>query len=295
MCGRYYRWGCGGTEHREPSSPGETLEIDQARPGGVTLARTSMRLMLMILAAAVVLAGVTDAAAQDRSDPPSPQVEMRWFDHFVVAGGWITWAILLPLSVAMVALAVYHGTTIRRATILPPEAHKRIAELVTDKKYAEAVRFTAEDPSVLAYVLNAALVEAGRGFLAMERALEEALEDRSARLLRKIEYLNIIGSISPMVGLFGTVYGMIRLFASIKAAGAIPEPATIADEISIALVTTFWGLAIAIPALSVFALYRNRIDVLTAECALVCEKLLAVFKPGGEAAPPATAPAASAS
>ena len=134
------------------------------------MARTSLRLMLMILATTVVLAGVTDAAAQDTSDAPSPQVEMRWFDHFVVAGGWITWAILLPLSVAMVALAVYHGTTIRRATILPPEAHQRVAELVAGKKYAEAVRFTAEDPSVLAYVLNAALVEAGRGFLAMERA-----------------------------------------------------------------------------------------------------------------------------
>ncbi len=126
----------------------------------------------------------------------------------------------------------------------------------------------------------------------MERALEESLEDRSARLLRNIEYLNVIGNVSPMIGLFGTVYGMIRLFASIRAAGAIPEPAVIADDISIALVTTFWGLAVAIPALSAFAIFRNRIDVLTAECALTCEKVLAVFKPGADS--PASRPAAPA-
>ena len=258
------------------------------------MARTGLLGLLIILICAVVLGTVADACAQGASDTAAGQTGLRWFDHFVVAGGWITWAILIPLSIATVALAVYHAVTIRRVTILPPEAEQRVADLLAAKDYAEAVRFSAEDPSVLAYVLNAALVEAGRGFAAMERALVESLEDRAARLMRKIEYLNVIGSIAPMVGLFGTVYGMIRLFASIRAAGAIPEPAKIADDISIALVTTFWGLAVAIPALSVFALFRNRIDVLTAECALTCEKLLTTFKPGVEPASQSAAqPAAS--
>jgi biopolymer transport protein ExbB len=238
------------------------------------------------LAAVVVLAATTAAMAQGAAAEPGGPAELSWFDHFVVAGGWITWAILLPLSVATVALAFYYGVTLRRATLLPPESEKGVEELLGKRKYAEALRFTADEPSVLSSVLNAALVEAERGFAAMERAVEETLEDRTARLMRKIEYLNVIGSIAPMIGLFGTVYGMIRLFASIRAAGAIPEPAVIADEISIALVTTFWGLAIAIPALSVFALYRNRIDVLMAECALTCERLLNVFKPGAAAVPP---------
>ena len=76
---------------------------------------------------------------------------------------------------------------------------------------------------------------------------------------------------------------MIRLFASIRVAGGMPEPAKIADDISVALVTTFWGLLVAIPALSVFALFRNRIDVLTAECAVAVDRLLAPFKPGAAA------------
>jgi biopolymer transport protein ExbB len=241
----------------------------------------SFTLLLVAVGAVVLVPGVTIMAQDDRGTTSSTSA-LKWVDHFVVKGGWITWFVLIPLSVATVALAIEHCVSIRRTTILPPESEQRISAMLADKRYAEAARFTTEDPSVLSHVVNTGLLEAGRGFAAMERALEESLDDRSARLMRKIEYLHVIGNVSPMIGLFGTVYGMIRLFASIRAAGAIPEPAVIADDISIALVTTFWGLAVAIPALSVFALFRNRIDVLMAEVALTCEKLLAVFKPGGE-------------
>ncbi len=246
-------------------------------------------LLVAILCGVLLLVTAAPAHAQDNADQESTGVALRWVDHFVVKGGWITWFVLIPLSVATVALAIEHCVSIRRTTILPPEAQQQIASMLTERRYADAVRYTAEDPSVLGYVTHTSLVEAGRGFAAMERALQESLDDRTARLMRKIEYLNVIGAISPMIGLFGTVYGMIRLFASIRAEGAIPEPAVIADDISIALVTTFWGLAVAIPSLSVFALFRNRIDVLTAEVALTCEQLLAIFKPGADVPPAAQA------
>jgi len=262
--------------------------------------RISLLTLLLLVIGAVVLVPGVAAVAQDGDGAASGFAPLRWVDHFVVKGGWITWFVLIPLSVATVALAVEHCVSIRRTTVLPPDSQQRISALLADKRYADAVRFTAEDPSALSHVVNTGLLEASRGFVAMERALQESLEERAARLMRKIEYLNVIGNVSPMIGLFGTVYGMIRLFASIRAAGAIPEPAVIADDISIALVTTFWGLAVAIPALSVFALFRNRIDVLMAEVALTCERLLEVFKPGGEAAayqaaatPPPSAAAAT--
>jgi len=246
------------------------------------LIRIALFVLLFAVVGGVIFGIGATAAAQGSAAGSSSGSTLRWVDHFVVKGGWITWFVLIPLSVATVALAIEHGVSIRRTILLPPDARQRITAMLEDKRYVEAVRFTGEDPSVLGYVVHTALLEAGRGFAAMERALEESLEDRAARLMRKIEYLNVIGNVSPMIGLFGTVYGMIRLFASIRAAGAIPEPAVIADDISIALVTTFWGLAVAIPALSAFAIFRNRIDVLTAECALTSEKLLAVFRPGGE-------------
>jgi biopolymer transport protein ExbB len=221
---------------------------------------------------------------------------MRVFDHFLVKGGAITWFVLVPLSVATVALTIEHCLSIRRQTVVPPDVYRQIAEELGARKYAEAVSMTATEPSMLAGVVNTGLVESQNGYEAMERAVEEVLEEWSARMMRKIEYLNVIGNISPMVGLFGTVYGMIGLFASIRQAGGMPEPARIADDISVALVTTFWGLLVAIPALSVFALFRNRIDVLTAECALAADRLLSPFKPGASTtsvSPTATSPTGS--
>jgi biopolymer transport protein ExbB len=251
-------------------------------------------ILAAIPAVIVVTAGYVFAQAGDAGESSG----LRVFDHFLVGGGAITWFILVPLSVATVALTIEYCLSIRRQTFVPPETFNRIAEQLDEQRYAEAVQYTAEDQSVLAEVVNSGLLESANGFGAMERAVEESLEDRSSRVMRKIEYLNVIGNISPMIGLFGTVFGMIRLFASIREAGGMPEPARIADDISIALVTTFWGLLVAIPALSVFALFRNRIDVLTAECAIAADRLLATFKPGAamaaESAPLQGAPATSA-
>ncbi len=241
----------------------------------------------------VVLIVAAPALAQPGDDGDG--AVMRVFDHFLRKGGAITWFVLVPLSVATVALTIEYCLSIRRQTFVPPETYRTISSHLHKRAYAEAIEYAASEQSVLAGVVNTALLESRNGYAAMERAVEETLEENSARMMRKIEYLNVIGNISPMVGLFGTVYGMIGLFASIRVAGGMPEPARIADDISIALVTTFWGLLVAIPALSVFALFRNRIDVLTAECALAVDRLFSSFKPGAAPMPrpgPSAEPAA---
>ncbi|MCH7924130.1 MAG: MotA/TolQ/ExbB proton channel family protein [Planctomycetes bacterium] len=212
------------------------------------------------------------------SSPDSAIVEIKYFDFFVVKGGPIAFG-LIGLSIVTIALAIEHAVSIRRVTMVPPHAAEMTKSLIEKKKYLEAIQFTADEPSMIGYVLNAGLVEASNGYIAMERALEDSLEERSAQLYRKIEYVHIIGNVSPMIGLLGTVTGMIFLFAEIHAADAFPGARIVADRIAVALITTFWGLAVAIPALSIFAIFRNRIDVLTAECALATEHILAVFKP----------------
>lgn len=224
--------------------------------------------------------GQVDAAAGAAAAGDAAVVSgVKYFDFFVVKGGPIAFG-LIALSVVMVALTIEHCLSIRRATIVPVEAIQRIKALVDKKQYLDAIKYTGDDPSMLGYVVHAALLEASNGFAAMERAVEESLDERSARLFRKTEYLNIIGNVSPMIGLFGTVVGMIMLFAAIHAADTFPGARIVADKIAIALITTFWGLAVAIPSLSIYAVFRNRIDVLTAECALASERLLSVFKPG---------------
>lgn len=253
-----------------------------------------------IVMAAFVLASVAPVWSQEGGvveesiDLPAKGA----FDHYVVQGGWITWMILIPLSVTALALAVQYGFTIRRRSVIPPQTVQELGELFDSGRYAEAVQLTREDRSVLAQIVYSGLIQARSGYAAMERALEEAIDEQAARLSRKIEYLNLIGNVAPMVGLFGTVHGIIGMFVSIADAGGIPVMSRISADLGTALVATFWGLFVAIPSLTVFGLLRNRIDVLLTECALTADRLLAVFRAqayeAARAIPaPVTAPAAA--
>lgn len=239
-------------------------------------------------ALALTLVFVSPASAQPEDALSSG---LTYFDFFVVKGGVIAYFIIF-LSVVAMSLSVEHLFSIRRSTIVPAEAVRQAQELIETGQYLEAIRFTANEPSMVGYVLHTALREAPNGLGAMERALEEAIEERSAKLYRKIEYLNIIGAVSPMIGLFGTVVGMILLFSAIHAADSFPRAQVVADKVSIALVATFWGLAVAIPSLSIYAVFRNRIEVMTAECAMAADRLLAAFKSPIRGAGPSHAPAA---
>ena len=108
----------------------------------------------------------------------------------------------------------------------------------------------------------------------METAMAEVLDRDTTSMLRRIEWLNIIGNVAPMIGLFGTVWGMIDAFTGIVHAGGQPEPADLAGGISTALVTTWWGMVVAIPALAAYGFLRNRIDSLSAQTAVTVEELL---------------------
>jgi biopolymer transport protein ExbB len=221
--------------------------------------------------------------AQDAGGETPAAENMKYFDFFVVKGGWIAY-IIMALSVVALALTIEHSVSIRRATIVPPVAVEQMMAMMNEREFEQALQYSAEEPSMLGYVVNTALLEAPNGYGAMERALEEALEERSAKLYRKTEYLNIIGAVSPMLGLFGTVVGMILLFSAIHAADSFPRAQVVADNVAVALVATFWGLAVAIPALSIYAMFRNRIEVLTAECALAADRIVGFLKPTTAAA-----------
>lgn len=137
----------------------------------------------------------------------------------------------------------------------------------------------AEHPSVLASVVHAGLSRAANGFASMEQAMAENLQEHGARWLRKIEYLNVLGSVAPMVGLFGTVIGIIGMFNSMADAGGVPVMARISRELGMALVATFWGLLVAIPSLTAFGIIRNRMELLLTECAVTTERLMSRFMP----------------
>jgi biopolymer transport protein ExbB len=114
------------------------------------------------------------------------------------------------------------------------------------------------------------------GWNSVEKAVEEALAEQSARLFRKIEYLSVIGNLAPMVGLLGTVIGMIVAFQNVASTQGTASAPQLAEGIYQALVTTVGGLLVAIPSIGAFAVFRNRIDQLVAEAAFQSQH---VFSP----------------
>lgn len=235
------------------------------------------RLWLMLLAAGTPLLLASPALAQEGETRTNVFKAFLWSDDLL--GLAIIW-LLVALSMVCIALILMFMMKHNRSRIVPDDTASQIEALLAEKKYREAIDFAQSDPSFLGKLVSGALGEASNGYQAMERAIEEEADAEIGKMLRPIEFLNVLGAVAPMLGLFGTVYGMIVAFQKLVDAGGRPDPAELAAGISTALVTTFWGLIVAIPALAGFAVIRNRIDVLTSEAILVAEDLIAPFKPG---------------
>jgi biopolymer transport protein ExbB len=204
--------------------------------------------------------------------------EIPIFQHFVVAGGWVTWFVLIPLSFIGLALAVHYALTIRRRALLPPSLVRELEATLRDGNAAGAAAASRADGGMLGSVVYAGLSKLGEGADAVRAALDDAIDGQTARLMRRIELLNIIGNVSPMVGLFGTVVGMIRAFNRMSGMEGgmanASNAAKLSGDISIAFVNTFWGLLIAVPALTIFAMFRNRVEAISEECNTEAERLI---------------------
>jgi biopolymer transport protein ExbB len=215
----------------------------------------------------------------------SPEQNHRTlFTQFVISGGSIVWFILLPLSVITVGLTIDYFMNIKASILLPPNSGAEIIRIIRDKDRQKLIEILTEkkdfvSTAVLAAVRNQSADRRQIEIqLQIQNTIADALKQQCRVLLRKIEWLNIIGNVSPMIGLFGTVYGMIKLFNSIVLAGGQPRPEQMADGISIALVTTFWGLLIAIPALVVHSIFSNRIESIAQQAAIQAEMVLIEIK-----------------
>ncbi|MEW4489916.1 MotA/TolQ/ExbB proton channel family protein [Thalassoglobus sp. JC818] len=192
------------------------------------------------------------------------------------AGGIIGY-VIIALSVATVALIIEHLLSIRKGSLMPRSLAEKLQQLISSGQYQQADALCRERPTFLSYVVSSGIQEANFGYSAVEKAMEDACVEQSARLNRKIEYLSVIGALAPMLGLMGTVWGMIQAFAEFTEK-ANPMPADFAPAISEALVTTLFGLCVAVPALAAYAWFRNRIDEYVAEATLLSEHLIAPLR-----------------
>lgn len=207
-----------------------------------------------------------------------PEVKpWTWIDT-LKAGGTIG-AIIILLSFVAVGLVVEHFLSLRVARIMPENVLAELEQLIAQNRIQEAIDYCYEprNASLATDVVLAGLERyksSEFGFAEYKSACEEAGEEGTARLYRKIDILNLIGVIAPMFGLLGTVQGMIEAFNKIASSGGAAKPYELADSISKALVTTFEGLVVAIPAMVAYSFFRSQIDHLVAETGKRVERIM---------------------
>jgi biopolymer transport protein ExbB len=208
--------------------------------------------------------------------------ERTLFEQFVTSGGWIVWFILLPMSFATVYLTVLYAMTISRKNLVPAGVGDEIGKMALAVGLKGLAESLAGKDDLVSVAVGSAIKRGRDDWFRLREAFFESLQEQAMRLSRKVEWVNLIGNVAPMVGLFGTVVGMIQLFGAIVTAGGQPQPVQLAGGISVALVTTFWGLLIAIPALAVYGIFRNHIEEIVNDAASEGEDALINIRNGLE-------------
>jgi len=192
--------------------------------------------------------------------------------------GFLMILLLFALSLTAAYLVFEHVMTLRRSELMPEGLGESVRDALAAGKVRQANENCQARPSFLSFVLLSGIAEVEGGWPAVEKALEDALAEQSARLFRKIEYLSVIGNIAPMVGLLGTVIGMIFAFQQVASTSGSAGAGELAEGIYQALITTVGGLLVAIPSLGAFAIFRNRVDQLVAEAAYIAQHAVAPLK-----------------
>ncbi len=199
-----------------------------------------------------------DAAAEAAAaDEPQSVIEI------ILHGGPLIimiWIAILGTSITMVTLVIQNFITMSKKKLAPPVMIDSLRQTLSSGNYQEAWEICRANNNYVANVLGSSLERIGRG----KEAVEDSISEhglREAQLLRtRNSYLSVIGVVSPMIGLLGTVIGMMGAFATLGASG-ISNPRGLATSIGEVLLATASGLFIAIPAFIFYYVFRNRSQV----------------------------------
>ena len=219
-----------------------------------------MKLKTYYLALLLLLSiclGALPALAQSPSPAaPGDNTRGKTLWEKIVEGGWV----MVPIGLCSVATLYLIGDGVIRTApkkVAPPEHEQQLKELFRHGDYVGAFKFTKENPSPLNNVLRVGISLLGEGKEMTEEGMVGELSKENSAMQTYISYLSVIGVCAPMIGLLGTVTGMIKAFEKLGAAG-IGDPSGLSAAIGEVLVATASGLIIAIPAFGAFYFLRNR-------------------------------------
>ncbi|GAB4239075.1 MAG: hypothetical protein OHK005_00160 [Candidatus Methylacidiphilales bacterium] len=218
------------------------------------------------------------------------QVDKSLFDFYRSGGPWMHPIALC--SVAAVVFAVFCAIQVRKSRIMPPVLVSDLNTLMSQRQVSQAFKRCEADTSPLGAIMGAALVKASfeRDMYnkpAMETAIADAMNVEETKMMNLVNALNYIGQIAPMLGLLGTVVGMIQSFDSLAAGKS--EPSDLAAGIGVAMLTTASGLLVAIPSMAAYFYFRTQLLGIMSDLHKSCSRMLDLFtgemNPDGSRAP----------
>jgi biopolymer transport protein ExbB len=221
-------------------------------------------------------------AQEDDTATPAPTFDRMPDSHhrdsflasMIHASGIFGFLIML-VSVVMISIIMILGLQLRRDNYLPPSLIEQFEQRVQARDYQGAYDAAKDSDSFIGRILAAGMSRLPR-YEEAESRMQQVGEDETMAMEHKIGYLALIGS--PMLGLLGTVQGMVYSFQVIANSSTSPKPADLADGIATALFTTLEGLVVAIPAIIFYALFKNRLARFLMECGFVADNLMKDFQ-----------------
>jgi biopolymer transport protein ExbB len=212
-------------------------------------------LPLLVTAATFILMRATGLAQEEAA----PAAHEQSIINQIMEGGpliMFIWLCIIGTSVTMVTLIIQNAMMLQKKKLAPPPLIEALRQTLESGNYQEAWATCAANKNYLANVLKAALTRVGRGKEAVESAVAEHGLREATIIRTRNSYLSVIGVVSPMIGLLGTVIGMMGAFAVLASAG-MTDPRALSGKISEVLLATASGLFIAIPAFVAYYIFRN--------------------------------------
>jgi biopolymer transport protein ExbB len=209
------------------------------------------------------------------TDAEASAWELPAFVKKIAQGGWL----MIPLgicSLIVLTLSFERLIALRRGRVIPRPFVRRFTECVEDGQlsYDEATELCEEFDCPVSEVFRAALRRWGRPMLEVEQAVMDAGDRVGERLKRFLRVFHAISNVAPLIGLLGTVLGMIEAFETISSTESIGRPETLASGISVALMTTAGGLSVAIPAYLAYMYFSAKSDNYLHEIDKLCQRVV---------------------
>jgi biopolymer transport protein ExbB len=203
---------------------------------------------------------------------PTEKPTSNIFMHIIKSLSWFA-PIMLIVSIALIALIMLLIMELRMTAAIPPSFVEEFTDTVNKRRFKEAFEMAKEDGSFLGRVMTTGMSRLQYGIDDAREAAFNMVESVKAGKDQLITYLATIGTLGPMLGLVGTVWGMILSFMELGRGGS-PNPAKLADGISHALVVTLVGIALSVPAIFCHAFFRNRLIRISMDVGNIADDLL---------------------